>query len=189
MISVFRNMTKKKRIFIGIIFCPVIMILIGFIVLEILSRTCPVVKTEYPSCVFLIEKHVADIDWVEILNGFIRPSPLGEDLETVIATRVFEVDRSEIKGLNGIACSRYAFVSKDLPSAAKRYVKVHESLHLLGSQNETETNWQAAKREPWGMVETVGYTVGLNIRKGSITQLPCRAVGMWNSFKKYFMNK
>lgn len=100
--------------------------------------------------------------------------------------RTVYVPSSEIKA-NGIACISYAFVSEELPYYAKRYVTIHENIHLEGERNETRTNYLAARKEPFGFIQTIFYSLWLNFKNIKFSKIPCRLGGLWNIFKIYFL--
>lgn len=178
---------KKKIILIPV--CILLFITIVIISLEYLSNSCPDTKTrELPDCYTLINTYVSDGDIYKTLGELLSEDPIDEDLETVINTRIFEASREELRGVNGVACSRYGFVDRNLPKAAKLYVKTHEALHLLGSGDETKTNFEAAVKHPFGMFETVFYSVYAGFKDQPLQNYPCLAAQSWVIFKTYFLH-
>jgi len=178
---------KKKIVLIP--GCILLLITIIIISLEYLSNSCPDAKTrEIPDCHALINTYIADGDIYKTLEELLSEDPIDEDLETVINTRIFEASREELRGVNGVACSHYGFVDRNLPKAAKLYVKTHEALHLLGSGGETKTNYQAAAKHPFGMLETVFYSVYVGFKDQPLQNYPCLMAQNWVIFKTYFLH-
>lgn len=139
------------------------------------------VKREYPDCSHLRVKYAEEKTSYLVL-------PKEEGLESITKNRVFEAKREDLKGNNGYSCGDFAYVADDLPSASSRYVKIHEALHLAGETNETKVNWQAARLAPWGMAETVIYTVYSAYKEAPLSRWPCTSKRMWENFKIYFIN-
>jgi len=178
---------KKKIILIP--FCTLLFIGITIIALEQLSNSCPGAKTrKLPDCYTLINTYVSKGDVFPIWENLLPRNPIDEDLTTVINTRIFEASREDLRDVNGIACSRYGFVDRNLPKAAKLYVKTHEALHLLGVSDETETNYLAAVKYPIGMVETMLYTTYVSFKNKPLEKYPCILTKNWVIFKTYFLH-
>ncbi len=158
--------------------------------LEILSRRCPnLIRREYPDCSYLIEKYIRGKkgDLFDLTSYNILPRKSREvDLDRVIEDWIFEVEKEDIKGYNGIACGSYGFVSRELPRFSKNYVKAHEALHLLGYENETLVNYKAGLRHPAGLIQTVLYTFFLAFEGQKFRDYPCVLGNLWAGFKKYF---
>jgi len=155
--------------------------------LEVANRRCPSVneRGNFSCMQVAVETLGQDREWD------LSVTEMPADWREVIEKRVFEVERKEISGFNGVACFDYAFVAADLPTAAKRYVTAHEALHLVDYRlSETQVNWKAAGREPLGMMQTVFYSVYLGVRqagKQPVASWPCWAGRMWVVFKVYFL--
>ncbi len=141
--------------------------------------------------------------WTNPCNELEKSSekPAPEDFSTALPNKdsnlgyvlnnlTIEVNRDRISGLNGITCQHHIYVAADLPYFAKKYVKTHEGIHLLGNHNETQTTFQAALKEPLGLIDTIRYSVIYNLTNQGNSQrsLQRRIGGMWNIFKRYFLN-
>lgn len=164
---IFRNRIAKLLILL------IIFLILTVLSLEILSRKCPKNKSSgFPSCPYVEQKYVYE--------------QMPSDLDDVIKERIIYVERAGIGGANGVACIDYGFVANDLPKQAKKYVATHEAIHLMGEINETATNYQAGRKEPLGLLQTVIYSFYIGIKKTPIEKLPCALGGLWRTFKVYF---
>jgi hypothetical protein len=187
-------MSKRKKITLR--FALVLAIFIGIIAtLEILSRTSSCSTSRYSGSMTACGNHLytADVNGEMYLNGLIEKysqgiSPSQEELEQA----VIEVDRDSIGGANGVYCSGVAFVSNDLPTQAKLYVRRHElehafqfTLQMKEENYESAANYAAAKEYPVGMVETVVFSV-VESRK-FFNSTTCWLVMLWKIFKIYFL--
>jgi hypothetical protein len=180
------KLTKKsrKKPIIKIVLIGLALAILMIVFLELGYRSCPSERLSFGgiSCYQLIEKYPSEKNW--------QPIKETETLEEVISKRVHYVDRSEIKGANGVTCFYTAFVAKDLPKHAEKYVATHEAIHLMGELDETKTNYLAAQKEPFGVVQTIVYSVYLGLgqlKKTPVQKYPCLAGLLWLNFKVYFL--
>lgn len=179
---------KNHRFFL----LTLVFLIAAVVSLEILARICPrtVADINYPNCTSLLIKHAPDkeIVFVKDRAGFLQQELGISDMETALSSQVIDVPRSELLGLNGIACFPYAFVADDLPEAARKYVATHEVIHLFGEINETKTNFRAGIRQPVGLIQTVFYSLYLNFKDKNPGGYPCTTGRVWMIFKGYFLN-
>lgn len=111
---------------------------------------------------------------------------LKKDYRKLMEEVVLEVEREEIGGSNGIACGYFGFVARDLLKPAKRFVKRHELVHILGIGSNFKANMEAGKEYPFGFLETTILSI---FRALIYSEKPfvCRIVSLWNNFKEYFL--
>lgn len=174
-----------RRIF-HIFIVVVVVILLGIILLEATSRSCPKIKTTefYPhkTCVEIVSTHTPNL----------QSKLLHEEMtiEEVLEQRTLYVSLEDL-GANGTSCFAYGIlINEDLPSRAKRYVATHEAIHFLGEPNETKANFRAAVREPFGLIQTIFYSLGLNLKilaTKPLSSYPCNIGRLWIIFKVYFL--
>jgi hypothetical protein len=189
----FKNRKKLQIIFLSIIGSIIIIIFI----LEIFIRLCPASpRTKLPTCKEIIDSYFADmqnISEVEKLNLMLRtffptkPFTL-LNIDEIANNQVKQTERNKIGGANGISCGKIAFISSDLPYFAKKYVRLHEALHLVGIRNETLANYLAGFKEPLGLVQTVYVSLIPSTKKRiGIYSFPCYIGNVWKTFKTYFV--
>jgi len=97
---------------------------------------------------------------------------------------IYEVERKDIFGSNGLTCGYFAYISKDLPSEAKNFVKRYELAHILGIGNEVECNKEAGGAYPIGFLETIIVST-LRTLFNLRSPLGCRIICLWQTFKEY----
>lgn len=99
---------------------------------------------------------------------------------------VFEVDREDIGGNNGQACGYWGYVSQDLPGLAKRFVRRHELVHILGVGSEFQANKEAGLEYPFGLIQTTFISAwrGFSAPGRSFV---CKTALLWTTFKEYFL--
>lgn len=162
--------------------------------LELLSRLpCADIYANYKSpCYDLVKKYIEPkIGYFPL--SFPKQKNLtyqdinNSDFFEKITERTMYVPLSEVRA-NGIACGMYAFVASELPKKAARYVSIHENIHLEGESSEAKTNYLAARIEPVGMVETVGFSIWHSVKQLELGKLPCQMGRLWFIFKLYFVN-
>ena len=108
---------------------------------------------------------------------------------------VILVPRQQIAGYNGLACNGHAFVSDDLPPAAREFVARHElehlfqhDLHLHPHNLEWAANRAAFRAQPWGGIQTTFLSATYRLRhKPDDLSWPCAFVSLWRVFKQYFL--
>lgn len=158
----------------------------GVLLLEAASRFCPKIRASelYPrkSCVEIVTEYTPDLE-SKLLHEKLT-------IDEVLESRTLYVSQEGL-GANGTSCFAYAIlVNKELPPRARRYVAIHEAVHFLGELDETKANFRAAAREPIGLVQTVFYTLGHNVKlmmKKPLTSYPCVLSRLWIIFKVYFL--
>lgn len=97
------------------------------------------------------------------------------------------VPQSQLKA-NGRACGKVAFVAQELPYFAKKYVSLHELLHVSHPElSETQVNYQAAIRQPLGLIQTIFHSLFANLTGKTIQNYPCFIGSSWLYFKVYFL--
>lgn len=175
----------KKLFSVKVIASLMLITLLFFIIVELLSRICPA-HFVVPSCLQLSQKYKEQAP--QTFNEFLPPQRQGSSIEQAVWESVIYVDREDLLGVNGIACGYYAYVANDLPHKAKRYVSIHEVIHLQGESNETKTNLRAGALEPLGLIETVFYSIYIRFKNSSPQQYPCVLGNAWSTFKRYFLN-
>jgi len=99
---------------------------------------------------------------------------------------IYEVERKDIFGNNGLTCGYFAYISKDLPSEAKRFVKRHELAHILGTGDEVECNKEAGGAYPIGFLETI-IVSSLRTLFNPESPFGCKIIYLWKTFKEYFI--
>jgi hypothetical protein len=125
-------------------------------------------------------------------------------IDVAVSERVFQVDREDIGGNNGIACrsiiietiddnkifdatGSFGYIARDLPHFSSKYVAIHEAYHLLGERSEMAANYSAGLKEPIGLVQTIFYSVLHGLRKTPAENYPCLVGSSWEIFKVYFL--
>ena len=99
---------------------------------------------------------------------------------------IYEVERKDIFGNNGLTCGYFAYISKDLPGEAKKFVKRHELAHILGIGNEVECNKEAGRAYPIGFLETIILST-LRTLFDPESPFGCKIIFLWRTFKEYFI--
>lgn len=195
-ICINKKMARNKKIIfiiLIILFILCVLFIISITTLEFLSKKCPKVsRVEMTNCSTLIKKYVqvSENNTSTYPENIFSGSSKTEDdiIKEIVAKRIIEVEQTDIPDLNGIACGSYGFISKDLSGRAKRYVAIHETLHLMGFSSETEVNFKAGKKEPIGLVLTVFHSIFSKFKGRSINDYPCILGDTWRTFKVYFLN-
>jgi len=166
-----------------------VLILVFISILELFSkRECADLYKNFESpCFDLMDKYAGGFNYIMPDEKDFTISDINNpEFFERVEKRTIYAPMSEVKA-NGIACLTHAFVASDLPRPAKRYVAIHENIHLEGQRNEARTNYLAAKLEPIGFVETVLNSLWLTLKNLKFNKLPCQLGGLWNIFKIYFL--
>lgn len=99
---------------------------------------------------------------------------------------VFEADRKDLGGNNGLACGYWGYISQDLPSQSKKFVRRHELTHILGVGIEFQANKEAGLEYPFGLIQTTLISVWRGLSTPS-RPLVCKITLLWTIFKEYFL--
>jgi len=193
-------MLLKSRLLLAGLKDPKILLALGavtfisiglFLLLEIADKQCPKYKISYEKAAQLLET----CDILAKKYNFEKEEGLAytETFDEKLKKRVLHIPREQINSNNGQVCYSTALIANDLPKFAKKYIAVHESLHLSRESNETKANFKAGLKEPLGLVQTVFYSISLNTKvmfskKLSFKDNMCKIVSMYRLFKVYFLN-
>lgn len=110
----------------------------------------------------------------------------GEEYRQLAETLVLEVERKDIGGNNGLACGYWGYVAEDLSEEAKKFVRRHELVHLLGEGNELRANLEAGLEYPLGLVQTAITSVWRIVQTPNYP-IVCKINLLWERFKMYFL--
>lgn len=170
---------------VGMIFAAIIIFLcLSVIILELFSRNCRTTKTTtWPSCTELNQQYAGG----DVYYNNLLPMKDTRSIDEIVDSQIFYVPQEEIGSLNGITCSPYAYVSKDMSGPARRHVAIHEAIHLTGEASETKTELRAIMKDPFGFPFVVVHTVFSVFEGEPISAYPCVLGRIWKTFKVYFL--
>lgn len=177
--------TKKRGLLIGLASLAGVG-LTAVLVLEGITRYAQCVPTAVsqiiPHCPADASQRGRDLD---VLRKK-REELTVEEFSAATARLVVEVSPTYLGVYNGVTCGRSAVVRSDLPESARRFVKAHELEHLLQpGASESTVNWRAARREPFGMVRTVFFSLAERRRMHS--SWACYLADIYLTFLEYFL--